>query len=94
VSPPSAQAAVTSLDFIDLIDRLLQANAISQTDYSLMKSNYDHFKQNRSLIEQQYPHRWVAALDNDIYSAASFRELQATLKPLPGSQYAYIVQLP
>jgi len=80
--------------FADALNTFVGTGAVKPRDVDAFVKNYQFFDGQRSSIREKYPHSWVAALDNSLYSSSSLKELEKRMDGLTNGDYAYIEQIP
>jgi hypothetical protein len=80
--------------FHDMLSTLASSGAIKPDEERFFLYNYQFFEKNRMGIMETYPHSWVAALNERLYSSPTLKELENQMDRMPESTYAYIEQIP
>ena len=81
-------------NFLDTLKMLEGKGSIEPSELELYMRNYTFFESARQTALKTYSHQWVAALDNQIHTAKTFKTLTRQLQAMPNHTYAYIVQIP
>ncbi|GEM_PF-4988823 len=77
----------------ETLPRLLELGIITPDQKDLLLANYEYFEQNRPYIEQTYPGKWVASLDNELLIGSSLEEVQQLIEGKKQNRLAYIKQV-
>jgi hypothetical protein len=80
--------------FADTMSALVATGAIKPQEVDTYMKNYYFFEYQRPKITEKFPHSWVAALDDQLYSNSSLKDLEARMDSLSNGGFAYIEQIP
>jgi len=79
--------------FKEYADQLVKEGALSSDDRDKLFANWKFFESQREKIKQEFRLQWVAALDNQLFSAPTLRDLTSKLDPKNGA-HVYIEKVP
>lgn len=77
----------------ETLPRLLALGIITSDEKELYMANYEYFEQNRSNIEQKYPGKWVASLNNELLIGSSLQEIRRVMAEKQNNRFMYIEEI-
>lgn len=77
----------------ETLPRLRGLGIITSDEESSYLANYEYFEQNRSDIEQKYPGKWVASVNNEFFVGDWYKEVKELIEKKPNCRFAYIEQI-
>jgi hypothetical protein len=74
----------------EILLKLKTEGMITEDDQFRYMENYKFFNRYRVEIKREFLHKWVAALNKEIYSEMALSALNLKIKDKPDYKYAYI----